>query len=60
MKTERALEIVLTTASCVVVSNALAMSFLDASSFLPPEYYSTSTVLSGAWLLALVFMPKKL
>jgi len=60
MKTERLLEVILTALSCIVVANALAVSFLNAGNILPMEYYSTSTMLAVAWLLALVFMPKRL
>lgn len=57
---ERLLELIITVASVLIVGNAIADSWLGAGSLVPAEYYTTATVLGVAWLLALIFVPKRI
>jgi hypothetical protein len=54
----RTAEIILSFIACAIVANALGVHFANTRNYLPSDLYSPLTVLSIAWLLALVYSSK--
>jgi hypothetical protein len=57
---ERAIEILLAVIACIAVGNAIAYTFLNSTSLVPPDMYTPATVFGACWLLFLWAEPKRL